>query len=245
DVSRATKGTALANLLPIDPKEQITALVVVKDFVPGVFMVMATSRGIVKKTSFDNFASVRSSGLIAMKLRGDEELVAAEVVTQKDEVVLVTQKGQGVRFAVKGLRPASRASGGVRGIRLSPGDRLVAMDAIFPEAHLLTVTEKGFGKRSRARNFPLQARGGKGVIAHRVNEKTGDVISAKLVPPNQHVIIISSKGIIIRVPVDEEISLLGRDTQGVRVNRIDQDDSVASMAFVHQGDNKVGDKAKA
>jgi len=108
------------------------------------------------------------------------------------------------------------------------------MDAIFPDANLLTITEKGFGKRSRARNFPLQARGGKGVIAHRVNEKTGCVISAKLVPPNQHVIIISSKGIIIRVPVDEEISLFGRDTQGVRVNRIDQDDSVASMAFVHQ-----------
>ncbi|MBC8274385.1 MAG: DNA gyrase subunit A [Chloroflexi bacterium] len=245
DVSRATKGTALANLLPIDPKEQITALVVVKDFTPGLFMVMATSRGIVKKTSFDNFASVRNSGLIAMRLVSDEELVAADVVTQKDEVVLVTQKGQGVRFAVKGLRPASRTSGGVRGIRLSSGDRLVAMDAIFPEAHLLTVTEKGFGKRSRARNFPLHARGGKGVIAHRVNEKTGDVISAKLVPPNQHVIIISAKGIIIRVPVDEEISLLGRDTQGVRVTRIDQDDSVASMAFVQQGDNKIGDNAKA
>jgi len=245
DVSRTTKGTALANLSSIDPKEQITALVVVKDFTPGLFMIMATSRGIVKKTSFDNFASVRSSGLIAMKLRGDEELVAAELVSQKDEVVLVTQNGQGIRFAVKDLRPASRASGGVRGIKLSPGDCLVAMDAIFPDANLLTITEKGFGKRSRARNFPLQARGGKGVIAHRVNEKTGCVISAKLVPPNQHVIIISSKGIIIRVPVDEEISLFGRDTQGVRVNRIDQDDSVASMASVHQENVRGGDKTKA
>ena len=126
-------------------------------------MVMATSRGIVKKTSFDNFASVRSSGLIAMKLRGDEELVAAEVVTQKGEVILVSQDGQGIRFAVKDLRPASRTSGGVRGIKLSPGDRVVAMGAIFPDANLLTVTEKGFGKRSQAKNFPLQSRGGKGV----------------------------------------------------------------------------------
>jgi DNA gyrase subunit A len=245
DLSRTTKGTALANLVPVDPREQITALVVVKDFTPGLFMVMATSKGIVKKTSFDNFASVRSSGLIAMRLRGDEELVAAEVVTQKGEVILVSQNGQGIRFAVKGLRQASRASGGVRGIRLGPGDRLVAMGAIFREAALLTVTEKGFGKRSRARNFPLYSRGGKGVIAHRVNEKTGKVIAANLVPPNQHVIIISAKGIVIRISVDEEVSLQGRATQGVHLKRLEQDDSVVSIACVHQGDDKGGDKATA
>jgi DNA gyrase subunit A len=245
DVSRTTKGTALANLLPIDPKEQITALVVVKDFIPGLFMVMATSKGIVKKTSFDKFASVRSSGLIAMKLRGDEELVAAEVVTQKDEVILVTQDGQGIRFAVKGLRPASRTSGGVRGIRLSPGDHLVAMGAVFRDANLLTVTENGFGKRSRVRNFPVYSRGGKGVIAHRVNERTGKVIAANLVPRNQHVIIISAKGIVIRISVDEEVSLQGRVTQGVHLKRLEQDDSVVSIACVQQGDNKVVDKTKA
>ena len=238
DLSRATKGTALANLLSIDPKEQITALVVVKEFVPGLFMVMATSKGVVKKTSFDKFASVRSSGLIAMKLRGDEELVAAEVVTEKGEVILVTQNGQGIRFAVKGLRPASRTSGGVRGIRLGPGDRLVAMGAVFREAHLLIVTENGFGKRSRVRNFPLYSRGGKGVIAHRVNEKTGKVIAARLVPPNQHIIIISAKGIVIRIPVDEEVSLQGRATQGVHLKRLEQDDGVVSMACVHQGEGR-------
>ena len=245
DISRTTKGTALANLLPCDPKEQITAVVAIKDFSPGLFMVMATSRGIVKKTSFDYFAQVRSSGLIAMKLLGDEELVAAEVVTQKDEVILVTQSGQGIRFAVKGLRPASRTSGGVHGIKLGSGDRLVAMSAVFRDANLLTVTEHGYGKRSRARNFPFQARGGKGVIAHKVNEKTGKVISAELVPPNQHVIIISVKGIIIRISVDEEVSLQGRDTQGVHLKRLELDDSVVSIACVHQGDDRGGDKAKA
>jgi DNA gyrase subunit A len=245
DLSRATKGTALANLLSIDPKEQITALVVVKDFTPGLFMVMATSRGIVKKTSFDKFASVRSSGLIAMKLRGDEELVAAEVVTQKGEVILVSQNGQAIRFAIKGLRPASRTSGGVRGIRLGLGDHLVAMGAIFREANLLTVTEDGFGKRSRVRNFPVYSRGGKGVIAHRVNEKTGKVIAAMLVPSNQHVIIVSAKGIVIRISVDEEVSLQGRATQGVHLKKIEEDDRVASIACVRQGDSKGGDKAKA
>jgi DNA gyrase subunit A len=242
DISRATKGTALANVLSCDPKEQITALVAIKDFSPGLFMVMATSRGIVKKTSFDNFAQVRSSGLIAMKLIGDEELVAADVVAQKDVVIMVTQNGKGIKFAVKGLRPASRTSGGVRGIKLDPGDRVVAMGKVFTDANLLTVTENGYGKRSRARNFPLQARGGKGVIAHRVHEKTGKVMAARLVPPGQHVIIVSSKGIIIRVPVDEEISLQGRDTQGVRVNRLDPDDRVASMACVHRGEDKEGAK---
>ena len=238
DLSRTTKGTALVNLISIDPKEQITALVAVRHFAPGLFMVMATSKGIVKKTSFDNFASVRSSGLIAMKLQADEELVAADVVTQKDEVILVTQNGQAIRFAVKGLRPASRTSGGVRGIRLSPGDRVVAMSTVFPGAHLLTVTENGFGKRTRVTSYSLQTRGGKGIRAHRVNEKTGKVIAAKLVPPDQHVIIISTKGIVIRIPVDEEVSLQGRDTQGVHLNKLDRDDKVASIAFVHRGEDK-------
>jgi DNA gyrase subunit A len=245
DISRTTKGTALANLLSIDPKEQITALVVARDFTPGLFMVMATSKGIVKKTSFDKFASVRSSGLIAMKLRGDEELVAADVVTQKGEIILATQNGQGIRFAVKGLRPASRTSGGVRGIRLGPGDRLVAMGAVFRDADLLTVTENGFGKRSRVRNFPVYSRGGKGVIAHRVNEKTGKVIAANLVPRNQHIIIVSAKGIVIRISVDEEVSLQGRATQGVHLKRLEQDDSVVSIACFQQEDKKVGGNAKA
>jgi DNA gyrase subunit A len=245
DISRTTKGTAMANLLSIDPKEQITALVVAKDFTPGLFMVMATSRGIVKKTSFDKFASVRSSGLIAMKLLGDEELVAADVVVQKDEVILVTQNGKGIKFGVRGLRPASRTSGGVRGIRLDRGDRVVAMGKVFGYANLLTVTENGFGKRSNARNFPLQARGGKGVIAHKVNEKTGKVITAQLVPSGQHVIIISAKGIVIRIPVDEEISLQGRDTQGVHLKRLEEDDSVVSFACFQEGNNKIGEKAKA
>ncbi len=245
DLSRATKGTALANLLTIDPKEQITALIVVKEFVPGLFMVMATSKGIVKKTSLDKFSTVRSSGLIAMKLRTDEELVAADIVSQKGEVILVTQNGQGIRFAVKGLRPASRTSGGVRGIRLAPRDRLVAMGAIFRDASLLTVTEKGFGKRSWAKNFPFQARGGKGVYAHKVTDKTGKVIAAKLIPPKQHVIIVSAGGIIIRISIDEEVSLQGRDTQGVHLKTLDEHDSVVSIDCVQQGENKSADKSKA
>jgi DNA gyrase subunit A len=164
-------------------------------------------------------------------------------VTQDDEIIMISEQGQGIRFAVKGLRPASRTSGGVRGIRLDKGDHMVAMNKVFGDAILLTVTVNGYGKRTRVRNFPLQARGGKGVIAHKVNDKTKKVIAAMLVPPGQHLIIVTSNGIIVRVPVDEEISLVGRDTQGVRVNRLEPDDSVASIALVQQGEEKGDAKA--
>jgi len=244
DSSRTTKGTAIANLLSIDPKEKITALVVAKDAAPDTFLVMATSRGIVKKTSMVNFASVRSSGLIAMKLQGEEELIQADLVSNEDEVIMVTQSGQGIRFAVKALRPASRTSGGVRGIKLDPGDRLVAMGKVFPDLHLLTVTENGFGKRSRVSSFPAQARGGKGLRAHRVNEKTGRVIAAELVPSCQHIIIITARGIIIRISVDEEVSAQGRDTQGVHLNKLAPEDKVASVACV-KGEDIEGEKAAA
>jgi DNA gyrase subunit A len=193
DLTRTTKGTALANVLSIDPKEQVTALVIAKDTSPGLFMIMATSRGIVKKTSMDKFASVRSSGLIAMKLIGDEELIGASMLTESDKIMLVSRKGKAIKFAIKDLRIASRTSGGVRGIRLESGDRVVGMSKVFTEARLLTVTEKGFGKLSRPANYPLQNRGGKGVIAHKVNEKTGRVIAAMTVPLSQNLIIISKR----------------------------------------------------
>lgn len=243
DLSRTTKGTAIANLLPIDPKEQVTALVVAKDSAPGLFMVMATSRGIVKKTSLDKFASVRSNGLIAMKLQGEEELVGASVVAETDKLILITQSGQAIKFSVRDLRTASRTSGGVRGIRLSSGDRMVGMSTVFPNAHLLTVTENGYGKRSRVSTYPLQARGGKGVVGHKINEKTGRVITANLVPQGQHIIIISAKGIVIRISVDEEVSLLGRATQGVHLNKLGQDDRVVSVACIQEGEDRGDDKA--
>ncbi len=243
DLTRTTKGTALANLLPIDPKEQITALVMKRDAAPGLFMVMVTSRGIVKKSSLDKFATVRSTGLIAMKLIGNEELVASSMVSEKDKVIIVTQDGQAIKFAIKDLRTASRTSGGVRGIRLGPGDRVVGMSKIFSDARLLTVTENGFGKLSRIESYPTQARGGKGLRAHKITEKTGNVIAAKLVPPSQHLIIISVKGIVIRISVDEEIPLQGRATQGVHLNRLEEDDKVASIAYLDTADEVEDDKA--
>jgi DNA gyrase subunit A len=242
DVSRTTKGTAMANLLAIDPKEQVTALVLAKDNSPGLFMIMATSRGIVKKTSMDKFATVRASGLIAMKLIGDEELIGASMCTESEKVLLVSQNGQAIKFAIKDLRIASRTSGGVRGIRLDPGDRVVSMSKVFTEARLLTVTDSGFGKLCRVENYPLQNRGGKGVIAHKVNDKTGKVIAAMTIPTSQNLIIITAKGIVIRISVDDEVPVQGRATQGVHLNRLDPDDSVASVSYLGEAEDAGEDK---
>ncbi len=231
DLTRTTKGTAVVNLLPIETRERITALVVVsREATPGFFMIMATSSGQIKKTSLEKFANVRASGLIAMKLRGNEDLVEACMVNDNDRVLLVSQGGKAIKFAVKDLRLASRTSGGVRGIRLEKGDTLVSMNKVFPAARMLTVTENGFGKLSNVDNYPLQQRGGKGVISHKVNSKTGRLIAAMITRPKQHLFIITGKGIVIRIPIDEEVPLQGRDTQGVHLNRLDEDDKVASIA---------------
>jgi DNA gyrase subunit A len=242
DLTRTTKGTALANVLAIDPKEEVTALVVAKDTATGLFMIMATSRGIVKKTSMDKFAVVRTSGLIAMKLVGDEELIGSSVLNESDKVMLVSKNGKAIRFAIKDLRLASRTSGGVRGIRLDSGDRVIGMSKVFTDARLLTVTERGFGKLSRPANYPLQNRGGKGVIAHKVNDKTGKVIAAMTVPAAQNLIIITVKGIVIRISIDEEVPVQGRVTQGVHLNRLDPDDSVASISYLGEADDAGEDK---
>jgi DNA gyrase subunit A len=234
DMTRATRGTALANVVPIDPKEQVTALMLKRSVVKDQYIVMATSKGIVKKSSLDKFANVRSSGLIAMKLSEDEELIGASVVNEGDRVMLITRNGLAIKFNVNDLRVASRTSGGVRGIRLGQGDRLIGMGKIFSNTHVLTVTENGFGKLSRIDSYPVQARGGKGLLAHRVNEKTGVVIAGTIVPASQHLIIITGKGIIIRISIDDEVPIQGRATQGVHLNRLEEDDKVTSTAFLNE-----------
>jgi DNA gyrase subunit A len=180
---------------------------------------------------------VRASGLIAMKLKTNEELVAANMVSDSDSVLLVSYGGKAIKFAVKDLRLASRTSGGVRGIRLDRGDRLVSMGKVFPGAKLLTVTENGFGKLSKVENYPLQQRGGKGVISQKVNNKTGKLISAMMIHADQHLFIVTSNGIMIRIAIDAEIPLQGRDTQGVHLNRLDEDDKVASIACSDVGED--------
>jgi DNA gyrase subunit A len=251
DIARTTKGINIVNLIPIEAREKVTAMFVPEKTDPGLYMLLATSKGIVKKTSLDNFKDVRRSGLIAMKLKPDEELIGVDVIADSDRIMLVSRNGQAVKFAVAPLRNASRTSGGVRGINLNKGDIVVSMGTVQPEADLITVTENGYGKKTRVDKFPLHGRGGKGVLAHRVTSKTGKVIAAKLVPPGFELFITTANGVQLRINIDVEkevkvaeegekkkrregVPVKGRITQGVMLSRLDEGDRVVSIALVEK-----------
>ena len=236
DSSRTGKGTAVVNLFPVVEGERVTAMVAVTDFKQGDYLLMATCCGEVKKTAVERFAQVRSSGLIAMDLEESDELVSVHLANGQDDIVLVTRKGQSIRFTVSELRASSRTSGGVRGIRLLGDDRVVSMGVVYPEAYLLIVTTRGFGKLTSIGEYPRQHRAGGGVKTFKVVEKTGQVIDAKLVSRSQQLMIISADGIITRTMVREEdpekggISIQGRSTQGVTLMRMRGDDMVVAIA---------------
>ncbi|MBE0414953.1 MAG: DNA gyrase subunit A [Dehalococcoidia bacterium] len=229
DTSRTAKGTPLVKLTSIDEGERVTELLAVSGFVPGDFMVMATRSGEIKKTALEEFASVRSSGLIAMGLEKDDELVAARVAQQGAEVILVTERGQAIRFAIAELRAASRTSGGVRAIQLSPGDHVVAMNVVSPKAYLLVVTTNGFGKRTPLVNYRPQARGGRGIKSISITPKSGGVIAGHIVDPSDELMILSAQGNVIRIRV-EEISIQGRIRRGVSLMKLDEGDQVVAIA---------------
>ncbi|MFC2017561.1 DNA gyrase subunit A [Chloroflexota bacterium] len=235
DSSRTAKGMALVNLLPVTDSERVTAMVSVTNFKPDTYLLMATSYGEIKKTPSANFASVRSSGLIAMDLEDGDELVAACLATDQDDVILLTGKGQSIRFTVSSLRASSRTSGGVCGIRLAPDDQVVSMDIAYPDAFLLVVTTEGFGKLTPIGSYPRQHRAGSGVRTFNIVQETDNVAAAKVVSLSEQVMIISADGIVTRTPVKEKdprqgITIQGRSTQGVRLMRLDPGDKVVAIA---------------
>jgi len=235
DTSRIAKGMAVINLFPIAEREKVTAVVGVSEFKTGNYLLMATSNGEIKKTSVDSFTSVRSSGLIAMDLPEKDSLVAACLAGDGDDVLLVTQQGQSVRFPVSELRASLRASGGVRAVKLDKDDRVVSMDIAPADAFVLVVTAGGHGKLTPVTDYPRQHRAGSGVRTFKVTDKTGDVAATRVVTRNQQVMIISANGIITRTPVREDdprkgITIQGRSTQGVRLMKIEEGDSVVAIA---------------
>jgi DNA gyrase subunit A len=236
DSSRVAKGMALVNLFSIADNERVTAMVALADFKPHSYLLLATRNGEIKKTTTDNFASVRSSGLIAMDLEPGDELVTACLATDKDDVLLVTQQGQAIRFAVSDLRSASRTSGGVRGLHLKASDQVVGMDIARPKGYVLAVTSGGFGKLTPVAAYPRQHRAGGGVKTFKLVEKTSRVAAAAVVSLSQQLMIISAEGIIIHTPVKEKdpkqktISIQGRSTQGVKLMKIDPGDRVVAIA---------------
>ncbi|MGE5619755.1 MAG: DNA gyrase subunit A [Sphingomonadaceae bacterium] len=245
EAARQAKGLPIINLLSLDPKDTVTAVEAVPNFEAGDFFVMATRQGEVKKTPLQDFAAVRSNGLIATSLEEGDELVCVRYCRKGDEVILVTERGQAIRFPETEMRAASRTSGGVRGIRLAPGDRVVALEIVDPSLDLLVVTTFGFGKRTQLAEFTPHGRGGRGVRALKVTEKTGPVAAARVVKPTDELMAISSGGLVIRTPV-ESISLLGRDTQGVSVMDLREGDRVASISITNGngGGNGNGRRAR-
>jgi len=234
DSTRVAKGTALVNLFSITEDERVTAMVALPDFKPGAYLLMATSLGEIKKTMVDKFAAVRSSGLIAMDLEPGDELVAARLATDKDDVLLATEGGQSIRFAISELRGVSRTSGGVRGIRLGADDRVVGMDIMRRDGYVLTVTSGGYGKLTPVDDYPRQHRAGGGVRTFKLNEKSGKVAASEVVSLKQQVMIISAEGIVIQTPVREKdprqgITVQGRSTQGVKLQDIDAGDRVVAI----------------
>jgi len=229
--SRVSKGTAVINLFSILDNEKVTDMAVVPEFTPDAFMVLVTRLGEVKKTALDKFAAVRSSGLIAMDVEDGDELVASRVATDQEEIVLVTETGQSIRFAVSSIRASSRTSGGVRGIRLAAGDRVVGAGIARPKTYFLVITKQGHGKLTPIDDYPKQHRAGGGVRTFKIVEKTGGIADARLVTRSQEVMFISANGIVVRTPV-KDITVQGRSTQGVILMRMSEGDEVVALAHM-------------
>jgi len=227
------KGIALVNLLQLQPEETVSSVInVSKGFATGGHLLMCTVKGVVKKTPFEQYQNVRSNGLIAIKLDEGDELKWTRMTTGEDEVIISTSQGQAIRFHEKDARPMGRASRGVRGIRLRAGDNVIGMDIVQDDSYVFVISQYGYGKRTKVSQFTAHKRGGVGIRSAVVNTKTGPLIGVKtLTGDDQEVIIISTNGQTIRLGL-KDIPGLGRATQGVRIMRLNEGDSVASLALV-------------
>lgn len=239
DVGRRGRGLPLVNLIALGRREYVTAVIAVRDFAQDGYLVMATRKGKIKRTSLEDFSSVRPSGLIALTLAEGDELCWVRLTHGEDELVLVTELGQAIRFAEGDIRAMGRVAGGVMAIKLEEEDRVAAMDVVRPKSDLLVVTEKGFGKRTPVSNYPLQSRYGKGVrtLDAKRYADTGKIVAAQVVDKEDEVTLISSKGMVIRTRV-KNISQQGRATRGVRVMSLKEGDTVASLARINSEEKK-------
>ena len=233
EAGRTARGTAIINLLQLQAGEKITAVLSLKDYSQGQYLFMATKSGIVKKTPIQDYANVRKTGLAAISLKDDDELIEVKFTDNKKDIILVTKYGQCIRFKDTDVRSTGRVSMGVRGINLSDGDEIIGMQLCSQGDYLLIVSEKGMGKRTSMSEVSVQNRGGKGVKCYKITEKTGNVVGVKAVNDDNEVMMITTEGIIIRIACSD-ISILGRITSGVKLMNLDEKVSVASIAKVRE-----------
>ncbi len=237
--SRTARGTAIVNLIQLQPEEKISAIIPVKQYDETEFLLMATRNGMVKKTPIREYENVRKNGLQAIVLRDNDELIEVKATNNEKDIFLVTKKGQCIRFHESDVRVTGRVSIGVIGMKLNEGDQVVAMQMHTQGECMLVVSANGMGKRTPIEEFTRQNRGGKGILCYKITEKTGDIVGAKLVHDDHDIMIITTEGVVIRISVDD-ISIIGRNTSGVKLMDIDSDSNVqvASIAKVRDDGKK-------
>ena len=231
EAGRTAKGTAIVNLLSLDAGEKISAIIPISNFEDGKYLLMATRNGLIKKTALQEYNSTRKTGLLAITLKDDDELIDVRLTDGEDNVVLVTSKGMCITFDEKDVRPVGRSAQGVLGIRLDEDDFVIGMESILADnkkATLLAITENGFGKRTELDEYRVQNRGGKGVITYKITPKTGNIVGIRVTTEDDDAMLITNSGTIIRIKV-KDVSILGRATQGVTLMRTSEDEKVVSI----------------
>ncbi len=228
---KTAKGRPIINLINIESGENIRAFVTVKDFEAEGYIIMASEKGVVKKTSLNAFSRPRRGGIIALNIREGDKLIEAKYSSGECKILFVTEKGTAIKFHESDVREMGRTATGVKAIRLKGDDRVIQMAVAKDEYQLLTISEKGYGKRTTVKDFRVQKRGGSGLIGMKITEKTGNLVTALTLVEEEDIMIITEKGVVIRQNT-ESISLIGRNTQGVRLIRLDTDDKVADVAKV-------------
>ena len=237
EAGRTAKGTAIVNLLQLDPGEKIAAVIPLKSFEDAEYLIMNTKKGLVKKTPLNEYNTDRKTGLIAITLKDEDELIDVRLSNGKNNIVLVTKKGLCITFSEEDVRPVGRTAQGVLGIRVSDDDEVIGMETITENKDntLLAITENGFGKRTELDEYRVQTRGGKGVITYKITSKTGDIVGVRIANENQDVMMITDKGTLIRIGV-KEVSILGRATQGVTLMRTNDGGKVVSIETISDED---------
>ena len=233
EAGRTAKGTAIVNLLSLDPGEKITAVIPISNFAEGKYLLMATQKGFIKKTALTEYNSARKTGLQAITLKEEDELIAVRLTDGQDNVVLVTEDGMSITFSEQDVRPMGRRAQGVIGIKLGDGDKVIGMESIIDGANatLLAITEHGFGKRTDLDEYRVQNRGGRGVITYKVTQKTGKLVGIRVTDDSNDIMMITDTGTIIRISV-KDVSVLGRSTQGVTLMRTNDGGKVVSIELV-------------
>jgi DNA gyrase subunit A len=224
------------NLLNIEPGDHVATVLAVREFTEGRTVVMSTSAGMIKKTDLMAFSRPRAGGIIAINIGGDDRLVAARITDGDMEIFLATRQGQAIRFTEDDVRAMGRTAAGVKGVELGADDRVVAMEAVAGAASLLTVSENGFGKRTQIGEYPIQRRGGKGVITIKTTERNGPVVGALLVSDEDEAMLISDQGRIVRLKVGD-ISIIGRNTQGVKLIGLNPGERLVAVARLAEPEN--------